>query len=586
MTFDKLGLDKPILNTLQAQGYEQPTPIQSQAIPFILKGRDVVGLAQTGTGKTAAFTLPLLQRLSNNKTKVKPGTVRVLILSPTRELAAQIHKSVRDYGRKLSLKSACVVGGVAVRPQRKALEGGVDVLVATPGRLEDLIQQRAVRLGEVETIVLDEADQMLDIGFMPAILRILKLLPSKRQTLLFSATMPREIRDLSQKHLHKPEKVSVAPVSSTAAKVVQNVMHVPHDKKLIAMIELLKEQKEGERVIVFTRTKRGADKVAKRLNGEDISAAAIHGNKTQGQRQRALDGFRKGTCKVLIATDIAARGIDVPGVGMVINYELPNIPESYVHRIGRTARAGASGIAVSFCGRDERSYLRDIERLIRQKLNVLPTPEFDPETLRAFAARAPRKDTHFVDSRAKRKRPSGDRSKRSDRGGAPGRAKKSEWTPTAEADERPTRRRKAVGSGKDASNKGQWTLKPDGDARSRNGKTDGVGKSKWRSKSEDASDPSRSRKADGTGKSQWRSKSDGDGRPARSNKSGGTNKSQWRSKSDGDARPARGGKPGGSAKPNRGGPKAAGGGGAHRSKPANRRGSSKATGRRQAAAAH
>ncbi len=627
LTFDNLGLDKLILSTLKAEGYEQPTAIQAKAIPVILEGSDVVGLAQTGTGKTAAFTLPLLQRLAASKTKPKPFTARVLILSPTRELAAQIHKSVRDYGRKLSLKSACVVGGVAVRPQRKALEGGVDILVATPGRLEDLLQQRAVRLSDVETIVLDEADQMLDIGFMPAILRILKLCPAKRQTLLFSATMPKEIRELSEKHLHKPVKISVAPVSSTVEKVVQNVMHLPHDHKLLAMIGILKEQKADERVIVFTRTKRGADKVAKRLNAEDISAAAIHGNKTQGQRQRALDAFRKGACGVLIATDIAARGIDVPGVGLVINYELPNIPESYVHRIGRTARAGASGVAVSLCARDERTCLRDIERLIRQQLIVLPSPEFDAAELRQFASKAPPKEARNFDSRDKKrgKRPahgrparpvsgtgraeredgakksewtpttgeggraakpertgkhtgagktawvskSGDDAARPNRGGKPGGAGKSAWRSKSEGDARPARNGKPGGAGKS-----DWRSKSEGDARpAHSGKPGGAGKSDWRSKSEGDARPARSGKPGGAGKSDWRSKSEGDARPARSGKPGGASKSDWRSKSEGDARPARGGRPGGPGKPNRSG------------KPP-RRGPAQSAGRRQAAVAH
>lgn len=370
VNFQELGLKKPILSTLAKQGYETPTPIQVQAIPPILKGRDVVGLAQTGTGKTAAFSLPLLHRLTNGDMSGGFRPVRVLILSPTRELATQIEKSVRAYGGSMGLRSTVVMGGVPIKRQINALKTGVDILVATPGRLEDLYSQKAMKLYQVETIVLDEADQMLDIGFMPAIRRILRLLPKKRQTLLFSATMPKEIKSLSNDHLTDPVEVSVAPVAATADRIDQTVMHMtPGDKP--SAIEKLVRTHPGKRVIVFTRTKRGADKVARKLNIEGLGAAAIHGNKSQGQRQRALDAFRKGTDPVLIATDIAARGIDVPGVELVVNYDLPNVPESYVHRIGRTARAGASGLAVSFCSGEEVKLLRDIEKLIRINIPAL-----------------------------------------------------------------------------------------------------------------------------------------------------------------------------------------------------------------------
>ncbi|MBL4808142.1 MAG: DEAD/DEAH box helicase [Rhodobacteraceae bacterium] len=370
LSFTELGLIKPLLETLANQGYETPTPIQAKAIPAILEGRDVVGLAQTGTGKTAAFTLPLLQRLHGGSGRGKDRVVRVLILSPTRELAAQIEKSVRDYGQKLSLRSTCVVGGVPIKRQQQAIRNGVDILVATPGRLEDLVSQKSVRLNNIETIVLDEADQMLDIGFMPAIRRILKLLPAKRQTLLFSATMPREIRKLSADYLNDPIEVTVATVAKTADKVTQSVMHLPADGKVNAMAKLCRTH-PGKRIIVFSRTKRGADKIARKLNAENFGAAAIHGNKSQGQRTRALDAFKKGTMPVLIATDIAARGIDVPGVELVVNYDLPHVAESYVHRIGRTARAGASGLAISFCAPDEIKLLRAIERLIKMKIPAL-----------------------------------------------------------------------------------------------------------------------------------------------------------------------------------------------------------------------
>ncbi len=370
MNFESTGLSKPILTTLQELGYEKATPIQAQAIPPIMEGRDVVGLAQTGTGKTAAFTLPLLHRVNKTSEGGKHRPVRVLILSPTRELAAQIDKSVRDYGGRLPLKSTCVVGGVPIKRQINALRGGIDFLVATPGRLEDLVSQKAVRLDQVETVVLDEADQMLDIGFMPAIKRILKLLPKKRQTLLFSATMPKEIKALSQDHLKNPVEVAVATVAKTADKIAQSVMHLPPDGKVNAMTKLAKTH-PGKRIIVFARTKRGADKIARKLVAEGIGAEAIHGNKSQNQRVRTLQSFKNGKTLVLIATDIAARGIDVPGVELVVNYDLPNVPESYVHRIGRTARAGASGLAVSFCTSEEIKLLRAVERLIKIKIPAL-----------------------------------------------------------------------------------------------------------------------------------------------------------------------------------------------------------------------
>lgn len=391
MNFESTGLSKPLLTTLQELGYEQATPIQVQAIPPIMDGRDVVGLAQTGTGKTAAFTLPLLHRISKTSQGGKNRPIRVLILSPTRELAAQIDKSVRDYGGRLPLKSTCVVGGVPIKRQISAIRGGVDFLVATPGRLEDLVSQKAVRLDQVETVVLDEADQMLDIGFMPAIKRILKLLPKKRQTLLFSATMPKEIKALSQDHLVNPVEVSVATVAKTADKVAQSVMHLPPEGKVNAMTKLAKTH-PGKRIIVFARTKRGADKIARKLVAEGIGAEAIHGNKSQGQRVRTLAAFKNGNSLVLIATDIAARGIDVPGVELVVNYDLPNVPESYVHRIGRTARAGASGLAVSFCTPDEVKLLRAVERLIKMPIPALAadgSPMKEHEIPQARAAKRP-----------------------------------------------------------------------------------------------------------------------------------------------------------------------------------------------------
>lgn len=374
MKFESLGLDRPILNTLAQEGYEQPTPIQAQAIPHILKGRDVVGIAQTGTGKTAAFTLPLLHRLMANKIPTRANSVRVLILSPTRELASQIEKAVRTYGSKLPLKSATVMGGVSMRPQRQKLAQGVDILVATPGRLLDLIDQKALDLGRVETLVLDEADQMLDIGFLPAIRKVIAMVPKDRQMLLFSATMPKEIRQLTKQHLRDPAEISVTPVATTADRIDQSVMHVQQPSKMFVTSKMLKERL-GEQTIVFTRTKRGADKVAKRLISDGIDAAAIHGNKSQSQREKALAAFRKGSLPVLIATDIAARGIDVPGVNLVINFDLPEVAEVYVHRIGRTARAGASGHAIALCAPEERKLLRAVEKLIRRDIPVISAPE-------------------------------------------------------------------------------------------------------------------------------------------------------------------------------------------------------------------
>ena len=366
MNFVELGLSPSILKTLVNNNYDKPTPIQAQAIPPVLDGRDIVGLAQTGTGKTAAFSLPILHRLSVNMTK-GPRKIRALILAPTRELATQINDAIWTYSKGLGLRSSFVIGGVPIKKQKRQLADGVDILVATPGRLEDLISQNSCSLNDIETVVLDEADQMLDIGFMPAIRRLLSQMPKKRQTLLFSATMPKEISSLANDYLIDPVHTSVNPISKTADRIDQTVIHMENGAKPTAIFKLV-QQHPGKRVIVFCRTKRGSDKVAKKLGAEGIGADAIHGNKSQGQRQRALDAFRKGDKPVLIATDIAARGIDIREVEVVVNYDLPNVPEAYVHRIGRTARAGASGFAVAFCSPEEQKLLRDIERVIKMKI--------------------------------------------------------------------------------------------------------------------------------------------------------------------------------------------------------------------------
>jgi ATP-dependent RNA helicase RhlE len=371
--FTDLQLAEPIAKALATEGYEKPTPIQAQAIPPAMQGRDLCGIAQTGTGKTAAFALPILHRLANNAAPTPRHGCRVLVLAPTRELASQIADSFRTYGRNLKLRTETVFGGVPINRQIKMMERGVDVLVATPGRLLDLIDQRAMTLSQVEVLVLDEADQMLDLGFIHALKRIVPMLPRRRQSLFFSATMPKTIADLADRFLTDPVQVAVAPVATTAERVEQRVTFVNQTEKQ-ALLTLRLRELPIERALVFTRTKHGADRVVRHLEGAGIPAAAIHGNKSQPQRERALAAFRSGQTKVLVATDIAARGIDVEGVSHVFNFELPNVPEQYVHRIGRTARAGAAGLAISFCADDERPYLRDIEKLTRQKVDQEALP--------------------------------------------------------------------------------------------------------------------------------------------------------------------------------------------------------------------
>jgi ATP-dependent RNA helicase RhlE len=362
--FSELGLAAPIARALAEENYITPTPIQSQAIPPVMTGRDLVGIAQTGTGKTAAFALPILNHLAVNRSGLTKKSARILVLSPTRELSGQITDSFKTYGRHLKVSSTLAIGGVNIGRQIKALANGVDILVATPGRLLDLVNSRAIRLDRIEVFVLDEADRMLDMGFIGDIRKIAKMLPEQRQTLFFSATMPSEIEHLVAQFLKEPVRVAVTPVAKTADKVEQRVILIEKNGKTGLLVETLKAE-PIDRALVFTRTKHGADKVVKSLQNAGIASDAIHGNKSQNQRERALGTFRSGKVRVLVATDIAARGIDVDGVSHVINFDMPNIPESYVHRIGRTARAGAEGIAISFVSNDERPFLRDIERLTK-----------------------------------------------------------------------------------------------------------------------------------------------------------------------------------------------------------------------------
>ncbi len=379
MSFHNLGLSKPLLDALAAKNYSQATPIQHQAIPTVLTGRDLLGIAQTGTGKTAAFMLPSLDRLAANRNIPKPGQIRMLVLAPTRELASQIAASAQTYGRFMRMSVGVIFGGVPNSKSVRTVARGLDVLVATPGRLLDLIDQRALSLRELEILVLDEADQMLDLGFIHALKRIVSLVPAKRQTLFFSATMPKSIKELADKYLTNPAEVAVTPVAKTADRVDQRVVMVNQPEKT-ALLTMFLQSEQAERTLVFSRTKHGADKIVRMLGAAGIVSNAIHGNKSQAQREKAIRDFKSGEVSVLIATDIAARGIDIPGVSHVINYDLPEVPEQYVHRIGRTARAGAEGKAIAFCSHDERGLLRDIERLTRQKIDVAPLPENFNET--------------------------------------------------------------------------------------------------------------------------------------------------------------------------------------------------------------
>jgi ATP-dependent RNA helicase RhlE len=376
MSFTSLGLIDPLLRAVSELGYTAPSPIQVQSIPAVLRGNDVLASAQTGTGKTASFVLPILQKI-HDKPRAKNNRARVLIVTPTRELAAQVHESIVQYGRYLSLRSAVVFGGVKINPQMMKLRGGVELLVATPGRLLDLHQQRAIQLDEVDTLVLDEADRMLDMGFIHDIKRIIKLLPTNRQNLMFSATFSEEIRALVKGILNQPVEIDVAPRNTTAAAVKQTVHPVDKARKSALLSHLIHKNKWGQ-TLVFSRTKHGANKLVKQLADEHIYAAAIHGNKSQSQRTKVLADFKSGELHILVATDIAARGIDIDQLPCVVNFDLPQVAEDYVHRIGRTGRAGASGQAISLVSADEIGQLQAIEKLIKRKLERVEIEDFEP----------------------------------------------------------------------------------------------------------------------------------------------------------------------------------------------------------------
>ena len=390
LNFESLPLPDPLLKGIREAEFKTCTPIQSKSLPITLARKDLAGQAQTGTGKTAAFALPLIQQLLMNPIAIKGRSARAIILSPTRELALQIHEAFVSFGKKLPLNFTHAIGGAPIRKQMRDLSKGVDILVATPGRLEDLVDQKGLRLDETKFLVLDEADQMLDIGFLPAVKRIISKVSKDRQTLLFSATMSKEIKKLTEMYLDNPIQVSVTPENSTVDKIEQSLMHLSKQNKSLALQRIITANPK-KRVIVFSRTKHGSDKLVKWLGTQKIAADAIHGNKSQGQRQRALDDFKKGKTYVLIATDIAARGIDIPGIEIVINFDLPNVPESYVHRIGRTARAGANGKAIAFCAPDEHKQLWDIEKIIKMDIPVVEIDGLTQNLIPSFEKPAPRR---------------------------------------------------------------------------------------------------------------------------------------------------------------------------------------------------
>lgn len=389
MQFNQLGLSKTVLAALATKGYTEATPIQAQSIPSLLEGRDLLGIAQTGTGKTAAFMLPSIDRLIASGKRAQPRGCRMLVLAPTRELASQIADNARHYAKGTPLSVCTIFGGTSIHKNKTDLARGVDIVVATPGRLVDLMDQHYAILLGIEILVLDEADQMMDLGFIHALKRIVRDVPTKRQTLFFSATMPKTIRELAGQFIKDPVEVKVTPEATTAERVEQHVTYVAQAEKQ-ALLTMALRDPSIDRALVFTRTKHGADRVVRLLAGNGIASNAIHGNKSQPQRERALGEFRSGKVKILVATDIAARGIDVSGVSHVFNFELPNVPDQYVHRIGRTARAGATGLAISYCADDERPYLRDIERLTRQKLVIQPLPaDFVNEANKIKSTRSP-----------------------------------------------------------------------------------------------------------------------------------------------------------------------------------------------------
>ena len=490
MTFQDLKLAKPILRAIELEGYSEPTPIQEKSIPVILEGRDVLGCAQTGTGKTGAFAMPILHRLAENmpapksregqKQRGKRGKTgrhpSALVLCPTRELASQIHESFTTYGKKLHLDCTTIFGGVSQHWQVRALNSGVDIAVATPGRLLDLMNQGLVNLKSVEFLVLDEADRMLDMGFIDDIRKIIKRLPIKRQTLLFSATMPNEIRKLSDSILHDPEFIKVDPVASPAEMIKQSVYMVPKNQKPNLITKLLKEDSQG-RTLIFTRTKHGADRLVKILRKSDIDAAAIHGNKTQNARTRALGSFKTGRVPILIATDIASRGIDVDEITHVFNYDLPNVAETYLHRIGRTARAGASGTAISFCDEEQVKDLRAIERLMEMSIDIATDdPEFNFEPSGGKGGKK---------SRRKSNRGSGGGGKRSSSGSTSARKPRARGRDSEESD------RSRGGKGKPKSRvRGRERDSEESD-RSRGGKA--KPKSRVRGRERDAEESDRSR---------------------------------------------------------------------------------------------
>jgi ATP-dependent RNA helicase RhlE len=408
MTFKSLHLTDPILRSLKEEGYSKPTPIQSKAIPVALKGTDLLGCAQTGTGKTAAFAIPILENLSKNKSRDRNRNIRSLIVTPTRELAIQIDDSFQSYGRYTGLNTAVIFGGVNQKSQVKKLKQGVDILTATPGRLLDLMNQGFISLSNIEIFVLDEADRMLDMGFIHDIKKLLAVLPKKRQNLFFSATMPNEIVKLSNSILHNPVKIEVTPENPTVEAIQQGIYFVDKGNKKNLLVDVLLDS-DIKSALVFTRTKHGANKVVKLLNGRNIQAEAIHGNKSQSARQKALGNFKDQKTRVLVATDIAARGIDVDELQYVINYEIPNIPETYVHRIGRTGRAGADGTALSFCDAVEKDYLRDIEKLIGKKIPIInehdfPLEDHHPEVPEKQKPRQSQKRRGASSGNSKRKR--------------------------------------------------------------------------------------------------------------------------------------------------------------------------------------